>query len=145
MKKSLLLISLFLSIIFVSLSYSAVVINEVFYDPSGSDDTAADKEFVELYNNGSDPVLIGGYKLQAAGAFWETNCQFHPHTIIPSYSYLLVGEGLTFSVTPDVLKGLNLQNGSYEAYYEGAWHNVTGPVDGVRLLDSSGYVLDCLL
>ncbi len=125
---------------------AGVVINEVFYDPTGDDKTAVNREFVELYNNGSDPVYLGGHRLQAAGPYWKTTYRIAPRTIIPAHSYLLIAEGETFGVTPDLVAGLTLPNGNYEAYYDGQWHSFTKPVVGVRLVSPDGAeVLDCLL
>ena len=44
-----------------------VVINEVFYDPDGSGDSSAD-EWVELYNDGLQPVALDGWSLADARA-----------------------------------------------------------------------------
>ena len=45
-------------------SYADVVINEVFYDPSGND---TGEEWIELYNNGSSAISLDGYCLYASG------------------------------------------------------------------------------
>ena len=80
-----------------------------------------------------------------AGPVWRTGYWIPIDTIIPADSYFLIAEGETFYYTPDLVGGLELQNGNYQAYYDSAWHTFTGPVDGVRLIDRDGNVLDCLL
>lgn len=45
-------------------SYGDVVINELFYDPSGGD---TGEEWIELYNNESSAISIDGYCLYASG------------------------------------------------------------------------------
>ena len=140
------LLKIFFLLIFIpSPALSNVVINEVFYDPSGDDNTAGNKEFIELYNNGGSPVDISRYKLQMAGPVFRTGYWIPKDTIILANDYFLIAEGETSSVTPDLVAGLELQNGNYQAFYNNAWHSFTGPVDGVRLIDADGNVLDCLL
>lgn len=62
---------LFVSVLAVlavpSVSSSAIVINEIMYDPVGSDN-ATNTEWVELYNTASTPVNLEGYKVQV-GSF----------------------------------------------------------------------------
>ncbi|MDP8235983.1 MAG: C25 family cysteine peptidase [Candidatus Erginobacter occultus] len=125
---------------------AGVVINEVFYDPPGDDKTAENREFVELYNNGPDPAYIGYMLLQTAGPRWKTTYVIEPRTIIPAYSYLLIAEGETCGVTPDLVAGLALPNGNYDAYYDGQWHSFTKSVVGVRLISGNrAFIYDCLL
>jgi hypothetical protein len=50
--------------VFAQVAGAAVVINEVQYDDSGTDD----REFVELYNNGGAPVDISGWTVGARDA-----------------------------------------------------------------------------
>ena len=65
-----------------SLARADVVINEVLYDDGGTDD----REFAELYNNGTEPVDIGGWTLggqDITGA--------NPSTTIPASTVLAAG------------------------------------------------------
>jgi len=57
--------------------YDMVVINEVFYDPSGSD---ASQEIIELYNPDSIPMDLTDYDLRAGGAGYYT---LPPFTLAP--------------------------------------------------------------
>lgn len=146
MKKRFIVAAAAVLTLLVSSLRAAVVINEVFYDPPGTDTEAANREFVELYNNGPNPVYVGYKLLQTAGPHWKTTYFIAPGTIIPAYSYLLIAEGETFGTTPDLVAGLTLPNGNYQAYYDGQWHSFTKPVVGVRLITPNGAeVLDCLL
>lgn len=56
MKKRFIVAAAAVLTLLVSSLRAAVVINEVFYDPPGTDTEAANREFVELYNNGPNPV-----------------------------------------------------------------------------------------
>jgi hypothetical protein len=61
-----------------------VVINEVFYDPAAGGDSGL--EWVELYNNSPEPVVVGGWQLRMADYY-----EFTPASReIAPYSYLVV-------------------------------------------------------
>lgn len=65
---------------------SQIVINELMYHPISGDD---DFQFVELYNRGTDPVNLSGWKLKDGISF-----TFAPGTIVGSNSYLVVVRNL---------------------------------------------------
>ena len=58
MKNALYLLTL-ASVLLVNASLADVVINEINYNPPGSEDSA---EFVELYNNSGEEVSLAGWK-----------------------------------------------------------------------------------
>ncbi len=106
-------------------SHAGVLINEVLYDPTGTDHGA---EWVELCNNGSSSVDLTGYTLGAAGSAWGTQYTFAAGSIAPG-EHVIVGAGGT---TWTGSFGSDLQNGG-------------SATDGVRLVDSAGTVVDTLL
>jgi hypothetical protein len=109
----------------VAPAFAGLLINEVVYDPSGSDDGY---EWVELCNSGSDTVDLTSYQLQSAGTSYTEVYTFLSGTIAPG-EYVLVGSGSTLytgSFSP------NLQNGGTES-------------DGLRLVDGSGATVDTVL
>src|SRR5207248_1559216 len=61
---------------------SEVVINELMYHPISDD---ADDQYVELYNRGTGPVNLGGWKLSDAVSF-----TFPSNAVIAADSYLVV-------------------------------------------------------
>ena len=107
------------------LAHAGVLINEVQYDPTGTDDGL---EWVELCNDGADTVDLTGYTVQGAGSSWSTSFTLGAGTIAPG-EYVIVGYGgSTFAGTFSPA----LQNGGSET-------------DGVRLLDSASTVVDTVL
>jgi len=63
-------------------SSARVVINEVYYDPAGTD---ADKEWTEIYNAGGQPVNLTNYQLGAS----SSNYTF-PDTTLNPQSFIIV-------------------------------------------------------
>jgi hypothetical protein len=61
---------------------SDIVINEIMYDPVSLDD---DDQYIELYNQGSQPINIGGWELVSGVTF-----TFPPNRIIQPDGYLVV-------------------------------------------------------
>lgn len=55
-------------------AFGAVVINEVLYDPTGSDDTG--KEYIRLYNNDNSSFDLTGYQLNATSGDYYTFSAF---------------------------------------------------------------------
>ncbi len=101
-----------------------VKINELLYDPSGSD---GGKEWIELYNNSKTPVDLTGWKIYTAGSEFSLAYTF-PECEIAAKSFLVVG-------APDFCDlsfGFSFQNGG-------------SATDGVKLVDSSGVCQDVLL
>ncbi|MFZ1332117.1 MAG: lamin tail domain-containing protein [Flavobacteriales bacterium] len=92
-----------------------IVINEVDYDNPGTDDD----EWVELYNNGPDPVNIAGFILEfasgAGSSLYGSNVL--PSVVIPAGGYFVVGNNASnpdvdFVVTPT---SNLIQNGAPDA------------------------------
>ncbi|RJS78757.1 hypothetical protein CW713_09080, partial [Methanophagales archaeon] len=121
-----------------------VVISEVFYDESGTDNN----EFCELYNPTDSDIAISGWKLKAfdqTGTL-KTTTTLPAGTIITAHKFYLIGEkdplnsgdwGGT-AISPDCIRGgTDWQNGpdDYLVLEDG-----TGTyVDGVRWGHSNGY------
>jgi len=99
-----------------------VVLNEVLYDPTGTDTGA---EWVELCNRGTSEVDLTGWNLEAAGTSFASIYTFPAISISPG-QHLLIGAG-----SPYALVG-TMQNGGTES-------------DGVRLSDSAGLVQDTVI
>ena len=55
------LLSIVSSIVFVNFLAAQVVINEIHYNPSGSQGSDNDYEFMELYNPGTTDIDMSGY------------------------------------------------------------------------------------
>lgn len=117
-------------------SYPKVVINEVFWNPSGDDDG---KEFVELYNPQKAAIDVSGFIIQCGytTTFYD-NVSIPDGTVIPSNGYYLIAE--SESVTdkngypPDLIADLELQQAG------------DGNSDGVRLVSpTKTTVFDCIL
>jgi hypothetical protein len=111
-----------------------VVISEVFYDESSTDNN----EFCELYNPLDSDIDIGGWKLKAfnqAGVL-KTTTTFPGGAIITAHKFYLIGEKNPLNssdwggteISPDWLRG-----GSN-------WQN--GPDDYLVLEDSGGNYID---
>ena len=72
---------------------AGVVINEFVYDADGTD---TGYEWIELYNNTSADISIGGWKIQ----FWDEEEGFEDAIVIPitatvkAYGYYLIGQSL---------------------------------------------------
>jgi hypothetical protein len=111
----------------LSLQASAqeLLVNEVLYNPDGSDDGF---EWVELCNPSSSSVSLDGWALQSAGTSWSDVYEFSSGTLAPGET-LLVGYGSTSQ--PGSFEP-NLQNGGSAS-------------DGIRLVDSSSEVIDTVL
>lgn len=113
---------------------AAVVINEVVYNPEGSD---AGFEWIELYNDGASAVSLAGWALQPdLNAPWAdvTSSTLTLSGAIPAGGFFLIESSETATALPAglVLPGLSLSNGSSKA-------------DGFRLLDASGGEVDRLV
>ena len=105
-----------------SAGYADVVINEVLINPSGTD---TGHEWIEIYNNGTHDVDIGGWELQAGNSSFATKDTIPAGTILPPDTYYLIGEAdvaVDIGITPNLITVLNLGNGS-------------ASIDGIRLFD----------
>ncbi len=84
-------------LLFPLLITTAVVINEVLYDPPGAD---AGGEFVELFNPGPEAVDLAGFRLEFAngadGPAWQLRWEGTPaDRLEPGAIFLVVDEGWT--------------------------------------------------
>lgn len=88
---------------------TAVVINEVLYDPAGAD---SGFEFVELYNPTEQPVQLSGFIIETGNGAevnsWKIGWTGTSSDLIMPNSYFLIGES---SVDADAQSTLDLQNG----------------------------------
>jgi hypothetical protein len=87
------------------------MINEVFYDPAGSD---GGYEFVELFNGSPDPVCLAGWQLETGNGSYENRWKLewtgmNADTMAP-HSFWVIGEARVLP-TPDFVEDLDLQNG----------------------------------
>ncbi|MCD4796172.1 MAG: lamin tail domain-containing protein, partial [Candidatus Cloacimonetes bacterium] len=103
-----------------------VVINEVLYDPDGTD---TGYEWIELFNAGDQPVNLENWKIQKAGSEFIDQFTF-PSIIIEPDSFLLIGE--EFVPNADITTSLEFQNGGPET-------------DGIRIVSFSGQYTDTVL
>lgn len=106
---------------------SSIIINEVLYDPSGAD---SGREWIELKNIGQTEIDLAGWKIQSGGASF-TDKAVLPAILLPPGGIILIGEP---SVTDAqiTVPTLAFQNGGTET-------------DGIRILDSSGNVIDTVV
>ncbi len=90
---------------------AGLVLNEILYDPSGSDDGL---EFVELYNPTDAPVSLKGMALEtgngARESDWTVALEWGVEYLVLPGTFVLVGES-NVNPTPDFVAELDLQNG----------------------------------
>ncbi|MBN1617998.1 lamin tail domain-containing protein [Candidatus Dojkabacteria bacterium] len=108
-------------------SSKTILINEVLYDPQGSD---SGYEWIELLNIGTDSVDLEGWSIEVAGS------EFKPQAVLPSFiiepnEIIVIGESNVTEADIQI-SSLSLQNGG-------------STTDGVRLLDNNSVVIDTLL
>jgi hypothetical protein len=108
----------------VSPVLAGLLVNEVVYDPTSSDDGL---EWIELCNNGADVIDLTGYTFENAGSSYTEVYTFADGSLAPG-EYLVVGGG---SSTHPGSFSPNLQNG--------------GETDGLRIKDAAGTVIDTVL
>jgi len=103
-----------------------VVINELLYDPVGTD---TGYEWIELYNNGNSDLNLEGGRIQVAGSTFTTVFTF-PYYILRVGRFVLIGEQ---NVTQAVfITPLVMQNGG-------------DATDGVRYISADGLYTDTVL
>ncbi len=120
----------FLFILFITtLNSQNVVINEVLYDPEGSD---GGYEWIELYNNSDSVVNLAGWRFEKAGSEFETVFIFDPIGWFPiePNAYFLIGE--EFVPNCDLIENLAFQNGGTAT-------------DGIRLISADTLYTDTVL
>ncbi len=123
LRKTILLIVISIQI---SLYAINVIINEVMYDPVGTDDF---HEWIELYNPRDIAVNLEGWVLLSGGEAFDTTFVF-PRKMIQAHGFLLIGEEDVENA--DIIALLDLQNGGAES-------------DGIRLISANGYYTDTVL
>lgn len=106
-------------------SRAGVLINEVLYDPSGSD---AGFEWVELCNDGTSSVDLTGYTIESAGSSWTESYTLGAGSIAPG-EHLIVGYGGT----------------TWSGSFDPALQNGGSDTDGLRLKNGTATVVDTLL
>ena len=132
------LLSLVLLLGFASLAEATVVISEVLADPpsdlagdanqDGVRDTYQD-EFIELYNAGSEPVDISGWRLGDSSPSSDSFFQFPADTIMEPGSYLvLFGGGTPTGFTVPVYTDDDKIGGN----------GLTGKGEDIHLIDDTG-------
>jgi len=92
----------------VSASHAAMVISQV-YGGGGNSGATYKNDFVELFNNGTSAVAVGGWSVQyasATGSSWQVT-QLPSSMVVQPGQYVLVrmaaGTGGTVDLVPDVL------------------------------------------
>jgi len=119
-----------LSPFFVHSANLQVVINEVLYDPEGSD---LDYEWIELFNPTGSSVNLAGWTIEAGGSSFDSvlDLPAEEPLILNSQSFYLIGEQNVSGADLNVDQ-LGFQNGG-------------SATDGIRILDQNGQVVDTLL
>ncbi len=102
-----------------------VEISEILYDAEGED---GGQEWIEIYNGGAEAADISGWKLEKAGAAFESVLVLPAGAAIGAGAYFVIAE----SGAADIIEPLAFQNGGAET-------------DGVRLLDGAGNIIDAVL
>ena len=112
-------------ILWLSLGRAEVLINEVLYDPSGSDGPL---EWIEICNNSQDDIDISGWMIEVTSTNWTEAWTFPPGTTVTGLGHFVFGPGVgdSSSFSP------NLPNASSKT-------------SGVRLVDQGQTVMDTLL
>ena len=112
--------------------FTGIVINEVLYNPAGSD---SGHEWVELYNKTNQVVDVSDWVLEGGTSSFGTKATIPTGTVIQARGYYLIGEDevvLDVGYAPDLVDSLGLGNGA-------------SSVDGVRLVDCNDVVIDTVL
>ncbi len=118
----------YLSLLLITYSvlHSNIVINEVLYNPEGSD---TGFEWIELFNNGDQSVNLFDWKIESAGAEFISDCIL-PNLSINAGNYFLIGEENV--VGADFVDNLNFRNGGSDS-------------DGIRLVSPDEQYTDTIL
>jgi len=104
-----------------------VVINEVLYDPNGSD---GGNEWIELYNPTNNIINLANWAVEAGGSSFGNVITFSDEVIQPQ-SFFVVGELNVMEADLNV-DALKFQNGG-------------SATDGIRIIDLNSQVIDTLL
>jgi len=123
MRTSLIIAALLINL---NLLHSGIVINEVFYDPSGSD---GGYEWIELFNNSDSPANLIGWEINKAGTTFET-LLILPNATVEPQAHFLIGD--EFVENSDLIAELSFQNGG-------------SATDGIRIMSPDGVYSDTIL
>ncbi len=105
---------------------SGIVLNEIMYDPVGTD---LGYEWIEVYNSSNTEISIEGWEIQVAGTIFKSAADLSG-SVQPD-QYFLICEAQVENCDLYVPK-LAMQNGG-------------GATDGVQLLDANGVVVDTVV
>ena len=108
---------------FVKAGEQNIIINEVFFDPIGTD---SGYEWIELYNPNNFEISISDWKILVAGSTFKEINKFSG--IIPANSYFLLCEELVERCNANV-DSLSFQNGGIST-------------DGIRISNSQNIIID---
>jgi len=106
---------------------TSILINEVLYDPTGSD---LGNEWLEIKNISDKTINLEDWSIQVAGSTFSTKLTLPEYHINPE-EIVLIGEENIANADITVPK-ISMQNGGSET-------------DGVRILDDEGNIIDTLL
>src|SRR3989338_9748860 len=127
MKKERIILLLITSAIILSLNaYSAVLINEVMYDPSTAQGDDSDLEWIELFNNGTQTINLENFTINGNN-FEDVN--------ITAGGFVIVAR--------ELIDGADSDLNSFEAYYgnnDSIWNStdaIYATVDGDFVLDNT--------
>jgi hypothetical protein len=96
----------------LSVARGAIVINEFQYDDSSTDD----REFVELYNSGSEPVNIGSWSLTGSNLATPNVTVIPTGTILQPGAFWVIGQDGVPNLNQSVSSFLEDSNESIELY-----------------------------
>jgi len=113
-------------LLFTGLLSAEIVINEVHYDPKGTD---SGYEWIELYNNGDSDINLQGGQILCGGITFELVYEL-PSFILRAHRFLLIGESQVTQA--QLITPLGFQNGGTET-------------DGIRYVSSDGTYTDTVL
>lgn len=118
---------LILFLLTFNLLFASLKINELCYDPAGSD---SGKEWIEIINPTQETVQLLGWKIQAGGTQFNNVFTFSENYDIGAGQICLIGESEITNA--DIIADLNFQNGG-------------SATDGVRLVSPDENYTDTVL
>lgn len=123
---------IFLSLVWpkstIQAGLTSIVINELYYDPSGSDNGY---EWIELKNVGNSAINLEGWTIESAGTTFKSTFEFTEEYEVEPGEIITIGEEMVPGVTFETTK-LDLQNGGSSS-------------DGVRIINHQQKIVDVLI